>query len=167
MKSIPFLEETVPFLLHLIRTCGPGLRESLLQQLSTLVSIVQYHITVYLPDIFDIIHDFWFDHLEQILYLVEEIAITASNQFGTYFTIVLPLLLSSINVPKNITALTFKKLLLTSPNTAVYLFKPLEQILSCCHALRTVLLPHLHLVVPTLCKLIYSLQDIGPDTIHW
>ena len=67
MKSVPFLEEIVPYLLHLMRTCGPGLRESLLQQFSFLVSIVQYHITAYLPAIFEVIHDFWYEHIEQVI----------------------------------------------------------------------------------------------------
>jgi len=154
MKSVPFLEEVVPYLLHLMRGCGPGLRESLLQQFSQLVSIVQYHITVYLPSIFEIIHDYWFEHLEQILYLVEEIAVTASHQFGSYFTVVLPLLLSSICTPKHLSVSSLKQSFSQVPNSASLIFKPLEQVLSCCTALRGIILPHLHLVVPALCKLL-------------
>lgn len=167
MKSVPFLDELVPFLLHIMRVGGPGLRESLLQQFSTLVSIVQYHISVYLPAVFEIIHDFWFEHLEQVLILVEDIAVAASNQFGSYFTEVLPLLLSSIVAPKNMTTKSLKVALQLSGQSAAALFKPLEQVLSCCNALRGSLLPHLHLVIPILCKLMAQLQEIGTDTVNW
>ena len=48
MQCVPFLDQIVPYLLQLIRRCNPGLRESLLQQLSQLASIVQYHLVPYL-----------------------------------------------------------------------------------------------------------------------
>jgi phosphatidylinositol kinase/protein kinase (PI-3 family) len=93
MHCVPFLEEILPYLLQLLRRCGPGLRESLLQQLSELAQIVQYHLAPYLPALFDIIRDYWDQHLEHILALVENIAKTASDAFSGYVTVVLPLLL--------------------------------------------------------------------------
>ena len=70
MQCVPFLDQIVPYLLQLIRRSNPGLRESLLQQLSQLASIVQYHLIPYLPALFEIIKDYWTVHLEHILQLV-------------------------------------------------------------------------------------------------
>jgi hypothetical protein len=169
MKCVPFLDEIVPFLLQVVRHCGPGLRESLLQQLSQMVSIVQYHITSYLPTIFDIVKDYWEEHLEHILSLVEEIAVTATDAFTSpgYMDIILPLLLSSLAVPRGLTASSFKGQVPRQPTPSQAL-KPLEQTLSCVNALRVILVPHLHLVVPALCKLVDQLQTIaGMKTEHW
>ena len=80
---------------------------------------------------------------------------------------ILPLLLSSISAPKNITPAGLKQALQTSSSSSAYLFKPLEQVLSCCNALRGILIPHLHLVVPSLCKLMGQLQEVGMETVHW
>jgi len=99
VRCVPFLDQVVPYLLQLVRQCGPGLRESLLQQLAKLVSIVEYHIAPYLSTLFEIIHDFWTEHLEYVLNLVEMIAVSAADSFSSYITIVLPLLLSSLVLP--------------------------------------------------------------------
>ena len=99
VRCVPFLDQVVPYLLQLVRQCGPGLRESLLQQLAKLVSIVEYHVSPYLQTLFEIIHDFWSEHLEHVLNLVEMIAISAPDGFSNYTTIVLPLLLSSLVLP--------------------------------------------------------------------
>jgi FKBP12-rapamycin complex-associated protein len=69
IRCVPFLDQIVPYLLQVMRKCGPGLRESLLQQLALLTSIVHHHIGPYLPSLFEIIHDFWGQHLEHILVL--------------------------------------------------------------------------------------------------
>lgn len=71
-----------------MRSCGPGLRESLLQQLAQLVSIAQSHVTAFLPAMFDVIRDFWNAHLEHVLYLIEEIARTTADAFAGYVTMV-------------------------------------------------------------------------------
>eukprot|EP00605_Chrysophyceae_sp_TOSAG23-4_P001470 GSChrysophyteH1.ASY1.ANO1.1606.1 assembled CDS len=149
MMCVPFLDQIVPYLLQLIRRCNPGLRESLLQQMSQLASIVQYHLIPFLPDLFEIIQDYWVIHLEHILQLVEDVAATATDAFGAYVTTVLPLLLSSLVVPRDVNAEVMRI--------------PLEKTLSCHDALRSTLRPHMHLVVPAFCKLIVQLQEIGPD----
>ena len=176
MQCVPFLDQIVPYLLQLIRRSNPGLRESLLQQLSQLASIVQYHLIPYLPALFEIIKDYWIEHLEHILQLVEDVAATSSDAFGSYVTVVLPLLLSSLVVPKDVTAETMKVLsrrkqggsmLSSKVVSAQVLLKPLEKTLSCHDALRNTLRPHMHLVVPAFCKLLNQLQDIGPESEPW
>ena len=44
------------------------------------------------------------------------------------------------------------------------ILKPLEQTLMCHVTLRLSLRTHIHLFVPTLCKLLSQLQELGPDT---
>ena len=66
IRCVPFLDQIVPYLLQVARKCGPGLRESLLQQLSLLTSIVHHNIVPFLPALFDIIADYWYEHQEHI-----------------------------------------------------------------------------------------------------
>ena len=113
---------------------------------------MQYHLIPYLPQLFDIIIDYWHEHLEHILALVEEVSATASDAFNGYVTTVLPLLLSSLTVPKGVTVETMK-IFSTGNGTPGYSaaqasLKPLEKTLSCHDALRATLRPHMHLVVP-------------------
>ena len=69
IRCVPFLDQIVPYLLQVARKCGPGLRESLLQQLALLTSIVHHNISPFLPALFDIIRDYWTEHQEHILIL--------------------------------------------------------------------------------------------------
>ena len=55
MKCVPLLEQIMPYLLQVVRQCGPGLRESILQQLAQLTAIVRHNLTPYFPLLFDII----------------------------------------------------------------------------------------------------------------
>lgn len=155
IRCVPLLEEIVPFLLQLVRKCGHGLRESILKQLSQLITIVQYHIAPYLITIFEIIKDYWNEHLEHVLCIIQEISHTSTDVFTEYIHVVLPLLLSSLVVPKNITTLTL------SDNI---LLKPLEQTLACYNALSSTLQPHIHLIVPAVCKLLAQLQEFASDS---
>jgi tetratricopeptide (TPR) repeat protein len=162
LRCLTYLDEVVPFLLQVVRQCGPGLRESLLQQLSQLVSIIQFHVVPYLPTLFDIIKDYWDEHLEHVLALVQELSSTAFESVAPFIVKILPLLISSLSVPKGITAQTMKK-----SSAASHALKPMELVLTCCDVLGTMLLSHLHIVVPTLCKLLAQLQEMEPDTLPW
>lgn len=79
IRCVPFLDQIVPYLLQVARKCGPGLRESLLQQLALLTSIVHHNISPFLPALFDIIRDYWSEHQEHILIL--------GNQINSFFII--------------------------------------------------------------------------------
>ena len=98
-----------------------------------------------MPQLFEIIIDYWHEHLEHILALVEEVSATASDAFGGY-VIIAPLLLSSLTVLKGVTVETMR-ILRTGVNSPVYsaaqaALKPLEKTLSCHDALRNTLRPH-------------------------
>ncbi|PIK33483.1 putative serine/threonine-protein kinase mTOR-like [Apostichopus japonicus] len=55
VKCVQFLPQIMPTYIYVIRTCDPGIREFLFQQLGTIISIVKQHIRNYLDDIFDLI----------------------------------------------------------------------------------------------------------------
>jgi hypothetical protein len=131
-----------------LRRSGHGLRESILQQLSQLVSITGHYITQYLSSIIDILKDFWNEHLEYVLAIVQQIAITTVDSFSVYLPMLLPLLLSSITVPKGVTYSSLKR-------NPANILKSLEQTLLCLQTLRISLRPHIHLIIAPLCKLIY------------
>ena len=159
MRCVPFLDQIIPFLLQLVRTSGPGLRESLLQQFSRLVKIVKFHIMPYLSSLIEIIHDNWKDHLEYVLALLEEIANTAAEAFSNNVRTILPLLLSSLAVPKGLNGSHLK----TNP----MLLKPLELTLNCINSLQYSLKSHIDIIIPALCKLLGQLQEIGGETVLW
>ena len=75
MHCVPFLDEIIPFLLQVLRRCGPGLRESLLQQLSHLAAIVKYHLSRYLPQLFEIICEYWNENLHEVLYFQHNVCL--------------------------------------------------------------------------------------------
>jgi FKBP12-rapamycin complex-associated protein len=94
LKSVPFLDHIIPYMgkqhvhasntfcadscavlctdsansaaVQVVRQCGPGLRESLLQQFSALAVILKQHLAPFLPGIFDIICEYWHENLEQV-----------------------------------------------------------------------------------------------------
>jgi phosphatidylinositol kinase/protein kinase (PI-3 family) len=159
MRCVPFLDQIIPFLLQLVRTSGPGLRESLLQQFSRLVKIVKFHIMPYLGSLIEIIHDNWKDHLKYVLALLEEIANTASEAFSNNVRTILPLLLSSLTVPKGLNSSHLK----SNPT----LLKPLELTLNCINSLQYSLKAHIDIIIPALCKLLGQLQEVGGDSVVW
>ena len=60
VKSVPFLKIIVPHILNTVKLCGqPGLREALLQNVSNLSAIVKEHLRPYLPEIFEVVEQFW------------------------------------------------------------------------------------------------------------
>jgi hypothetical protein len=83
-----------------VRKSGAGLRESILLQLSQLVSITRQNIAPYLPSIIEILKAYWTEHLEYVLSIVQQIALTTAETFSTFLPMLLPLLLSSLNVPR-------------------------------------------------------------------
>ena len=95
---------------------------------------------------------------------MEELAATATEVFCGYLHIVLSLLLSSLTIPRGLSA----GVTATSPDLLVKLLRPLEQTLRCCNSLRGVLRPHIHLVVPAICKVITQLQEsVGVESLPW
>eukprot|EP00981_Chlorochromonas_danica_P010478 scaffold3243_cov173-Ochromonas_danica.AAC.11 len=80
---------------------------------------------------------------------------TTADTFTSYLPTLLPLLLSSLTLPDDITPALYR----IDPQ----MLKPLEEILNSLRVLRVALRPHIHLFVPPLCKLMTELQDLGME----
>ncbi len=85
-------------------------------QLSQLVAITGQHIAPYLPSIIDILKDYWAEHLEYILSIVQQIAITTAETFTAFLPLLLPLLLSSLAVPRWVSQCFVKRFILPLQN---------------------------------------------------
>ena len=150
MKSVPFLKTIVPHILATVKNCGQhGLREALLQQISTLSAIVREHLRPYLPAIFDVISEFWLTrHLAALCSLVERVATAVPDDFRAYVPLLVRQALDSID------SIDLAELTVLDINR-------LELILQHIQGIKNVLGEHIHLVVPSLVQLIDSL--INPD----
>lgn len=97
LECVSFLDRIVPAFLQVIRGAAPSRLQSYFGQLATLVSIVRQHIRNYLPDIVDVLKDFWntSEGLQStILSLVEAISRSLEGEFKIYLAELLPLMLN-------------------------------------------------------------------------
>ena len=106
----------------------------MLQQLNQLVLIAGYHINPYLTNIVEILCDYWNDHLEHVLAIVQQVAIKTSDSLTDHLPTLLPLLLSSISLPKK----RDREKSVTTPSKGSNdsMYKSLEQTLQCHRTLR-------------------------------
>jgi hypothetical protein len=80
-SCLPFLPQSVPIFLHIIRV-EPELRGFVFQQLVKLVSFVKSHMTEFLPAVFEAARTYWDQScLTEIINLIEEIATTLRLEF--------------------------------------------------------------------------------------
>jgi len=99
MKCVPFLGQIIPGFLVVIRNSHPSRLESYFNQLAILVNIVRQHIRAFLPEIIDVIREFWSVSRQvqsTILSLVEAISKSLEGEFRRYLAGLLPLMLSVI-----------------------------------------------------------------------
>lgn len=159
MRCVPFLDHIVPNMLIVVRSCEHGLRESIIQELAILASIVKHHLRVYLSAVFDVVCDYWTEYLEQVVILVERMAINMREDFKPYVPRLLPLLLSSLSPQR----------MASNPQAGGVTISEhrLDLILHCIQILRPVLTEYLHIVVPALIKLIDQLGEAGSEAAQW
>ena len=93
-----FLKQIVPHIISTIKNSDqPGIREALLQQLTSLSSIVREHLRPYLPSIFEVVEEFWFSrHLSSLCTLVERVATAVPDDIREFVPLLVRLILSSI-----------------------------------------------------------------------
>lgn len=93
-----FLKQIVPHILATIKSSDQsGIREALLQQLTSLSTIVREHLRPYLPSIFDVVEKFWFTrHLSSLCTLVERVATAIPDDIREFVPLLVRLILSSI-----------------------------------------------------------------------
>ena len=93
-----FLKQIVPHIISTIKNSDqPGIREALLQQLTSLSSIVREHLRPYLSSIFEVVEEFWFSrHLSSLCILVEKIATAVPDDVREFVPLLVRLILSGI-----------------------------------------------------------------------
>ena len=100
LECVSFLDRIIPAFLQVIRLSASTRRESYFNQLATLVSIVRQHIRNYLPDIIEILQEYWHksESLQTtILSLVEAISRSLEGEFKVYLAGILPLMLGVLD----------------------------------------------------------------------
>ncbi|KAM4062714.1 FAT domain-containing protein [Hirsutella rhossiliensis] len=100
LECVSFLDRIVPAFLHVIRSSATTRLESYFNQLATLVSIVRQHIRNYLPDIIEILQEYWHKSMSlqtTILSLVEAISRSLEGEFKIYLAGILPLMLGVLD----------------------------------------------------------------------
>ncbi|KAK3358276.1 armadillo-type protein [Lasiosphaeria ovina] len=95
LKCVQFLDRVVPAFISVIRASSIARLDFYFNHLSRLVSIVRQHIRVYLPDIIDVLQEYWATTSLQttIIALIESIARSLEGEFKIYLAGLLPLML--------------------------------------------------------------------------
>jgi serine/threonine-protein kinase mTOR len=99
MKCVPFLGQIIPGFLSVIRSAPPPRLESYFNQLAVLVNIVRQHIRAFLPEIIEVIREFWNISRQvqsTILSLIEAISKSLEGEFRRYLAGLLPLMLGVV-----------------------------------------------------------------------
>ncbi|KAF7543089.1 hypothetical protein G7Z17_g11028 [Cylindrodendrum hubeiense] len=100
LECVSFLDRIVPAFLLVIRSSTSTRLESYFNQLATLVSIVRQHIRNYLPEIVEILQEYWHTSPSlqtTILSLVEAISRSLEGEFKIYLAGLLPLMLGVLD----------------------------------------------------------------------
>ncbi|KAJ5176104.1 Serine/threonine-protein kinase tor2 [Penicillium canariense] len=99
LKCVPFLGQIVPAFISVIRSSPPSRLESYFNQMAILVNIVRQHIRAFLPEIIDVIREFWdasYQVQGTILSLVEAISRSLEGEFRKYLARLIPLMLDTL-----------------------------------------------------------------------
>lgn len=153
LRCVPFLKGIVPHIIHTAKTCGQAtLREALLQQVANLSGIVKENLHSYVPEIFEVVHEFWDSkHLATVLTLVQKIASGVPADFRTYVPDLVSRFLSSID---DFSSGNWMKSNQVSSGVA---FERLELITKSIRNIRSTLGDYVHVLLPALLKLANSL----------
>ncbi|KAH6617660.1 armadillo-type protein [Chaetomium sp. MPI-SDFR-AT-0129] len=96
LKCVQFLDRVVPAFIAVIKASSPTRLDYYFNHLSRLVGIVRQHIRVYLPDIIEVLQEFWNSTASlqtTIMALIESIARSLEGEFKIYLASLLPLML--------------------------------------------------------------------------
>lgn len=96
LKCVQFLDRVVPAFIAVIRASSPTRLDFFFNHLSRLVGIVRQHIRVYLPDIIEVLQEFWNTTASlqtTIMALIESVARSLEGEFKIYLASLLPLML--------------------------------------------------------------------------
>jgi FKBP12-rapamycin complex-associated protein len=99
LKCVPFLGQIIPGFILVIRSSPSSRLESYFNQMAILVNIVRQHIRAFLPEIIEVIREFWDSSYQiqgTILSLVEAIARSLEGEFRKYLAGLIPLMLDTL-----------------------------------------------------------------------
>ncbi|KAF3491110.1 phosphatidylinositol 3-kinase tor2 [Arthroderma uncinatum] len=99
LKCVPFLGQIIPAFISVIRSTPISRLETYFNQLAILVTIVKQHIRAFLPEIIEVIRDYWGSPYPvqcTILSLVEAVAKSLEGEFKKYLAALVPLMLDTI-----------------------------------------------------------------------
>ncbi|TWU76094.1 phosphatidylinositol kinase- protein kinase tor1 [Metarhizium rileyi] len=165
LECVSFLDRIIPAFLQVIRSSASTRLESYFNQLATLVSIVRQHIRNYLPDIIQILQDYWDKSPSlqtTILSLVEAISRSAEE----YMHLIIPVIVRTFEkqgqpvfIRKHAIDTIGKISRQVNLNDyAAKIIHPLTRVLDCGD-------PSLRVTaLDTLCALI---QQLGKDYVHF
>jgi len=161
LKCVKYLPRVLPHLLQTVRTCNQSaLREALLQQIAKLSNIVKDHLRPYVDSIFCVVEEFWASrHLPTILLLVEHMAEAVPECFTYYVSRLVPLLLASLDAPRVSEWSSTSSQNINSSESAVADSKRLELVLRSIRSLKGILTEYLHLLIPSLVKLVDTISN--------
>ena len=96
LECVSFLDRIVPAFLAVIRSSASTRLDSYFNQLAGLVSIVRQHIRTYLPEIIEVMQEYWNTSgaiQATIMSLIEAVARSLEGEFKIYLAGLLPLML--------------------------------------------------------------------------
>ncbi|KAL4860725.1 hypothetical protein BDV12DRAFT_90500 [Aspergillus spectabilis] len=99
LKCVPFLGQIIPAFISVIRSSPPSRLESYFNQMAILVNIVRQHIRAFLPQLIDVIREFWdasYQVQGTILSMVEAISRSLEGEFRKFLARLIPLMLDTL-----------------------------------------------------------------------
>ncbi|EHL03180.1 putative Phosphatidylinositol 3-kinase tor2 [Glarea lozoyensis 74030] len=114
MECVPFLNKIIPAFLAVIRASPTARLESYFSNLSILVTIVKQHIRNYLPQIVELLQEYWDKSPSlqaNILTLVESISRSLEGEFKIYLAGLLPLMLGVLDKDTTVKRLPSERVL--------------------------------------------------------
>ncbi len=169
IRCVHLLRHVIPNMIHVGRNCEPGLREVILHNLGLFAGMVMQHLRPFLPELFELIIDYWNDNLEQVIVLMKHMVINLRESFAPFAPRLLPLLLHSLALPSLLTTelasmgttVNFGRQAVTLSDVAAASRVKLVVVLKNLPALRPVMTLYVHVIIPALIKLISTIAGTG------
>ncbi|KAL3475819.1 armadillo-type protein [Aspergillus californicus] len=149
LKCVPFLGQIIPGFISVIRGSPTSRLESYFNQMAILVNIVKQHIRAFLPEVIEVVREFWdvsFQVQATILSLVEAVAKSLEGEFKKYLASLIPPMLDALEKD-------------TSPRR-----QPSERILHTFLIFGPSGEEYMHLIVPSIVRLFDKVQN--PQSIR-
>lgn len=144
LKCVPFLGQIIPGFIMVIRGSPSSRLESYFNQMAILVNIVRQHIRAFLPEIIEVVREFWdvsYQVQATILSLVEAIAKSLEGEFKKYLATLIPPMLDTLEKD-------------STPRR-----QPSERILHCFLIFGPSAEEYMHLIVPSIVRLYDRTQN--------